>query len=78
MYIILKHNPKLEPGRIYIHHVLFETVGEDEYGYPITKYSAEGDPVVKDVVVMEIPYLKDEVIIIINWLHDNPNKIVKK
>jgi ATP-dependent exoDNAse (exonuclease V) beta subunit len=78
MYIILKHNPKLEPGRIYIHHVLFETVGEDEYGYPITKYSAEGDPVVKDVVVMEIPYLKDEVISIINWLHDNPNKIVKK
>lgn len=78
MYIILKHNPKLEPGRIYIHHVLFETVGEDEYGYPITKYSAEGDPVVKDVVVMEIPYLKDEVISIINWLHDNPNKTAKK
>lgn len=78
MYIILKHNPKLEPGRIYIHHVLFETVGEDEYGYPITKYSAEGDPVVKDVVVMEIPYLKDEVISIINWLHENPNQTAKK
>lgn len=78
MYIILKHNPKLEPGRIYIHHVLFETVGEDEHEYPITKYSAEGDPVVKDVVVMEIPYLKEEVISIINWLHENPNQTAKK
>lgn len=78
MYIILKHNPKLKPGKMFIHHVQFETEGEDEYGYPITKYTAEGDPVVKEVVPMEIPYLKDEVISIINWLHENRNQIKKK
>lgn len=78
MYIILKHNPKLSAGDIYIHHVTFEEEGTDKYGYPITKYSANGDPVVKEVIPMKMPYLKDEVISIINWLHDNRDKIKKK
>lgn len=78
MYIILKHNPKLKPGKMFIHHVQFETEGEDQYGYPIIKYTNEGDPVVKEVTPMEIPYLKDEVISIINWLHENRDQIKKK
>ena len=78
MYIILKHNPKLKPGKIFIHHVLFETEGDDEYGYPITKYTQEGDPMVKEVIPIEMPYLKEEVISIINWLHDNRDSIKKK
>jgi hypothetical protein len=78
MYIILKHNPKLKPGKIYIHHILFEEEGKDEFGYPITKYTAEGDPMVKDVIQMEVPYLKDEVITTVNWLHENQDKIKKK
>jgi hypothetical protein len=78
MYIILKHNPKLKPGKMFIHHVQFETEGEDAYGYPITKYTSEGDPVVKEVTPMEIPYLKDEVISVINWLHENRDLIKKK
>jgi ATP-dependent exoDNAse (exonuclease V) beta subunit len=78
MYIILKHNPKLQPGDIYIHHILFEEEGKDEYGYPITKYSPEGDPIVKDVIPMKVPYLKDEVISIVNWLYDNRHKLIKK
>ena len=78
MYIILKHNPKLKPGKMFIHHVLFETEGEDDYGYPIIKYLDNGDPVVKEVIPMEIPYLKDEVISIINWLYDNRDTIKKK
>jgi ATP-dependent exoDNAse (exonuclease V) beta subunit len=78
MYIILKHNPKLKPGKIYIHHILFEEEGKDEFGYPITKYTAEGDPMVKDVIQMEVPYLKDEVITTVNWLHENRDKIKKK
>jgi hypothetical protein len=78
MYIILKHNPKLKPGKMFIHHVLFETEGEDEYGYPITMYTSEGDPVVKEVIPIEIPYLKDEVISIVNWLHENRDQIKKK
>ena len=78
MYIILKHNRKLRAGKIYIHHVIFEVEGTDEYGYPITKYSSNGDPVVKEVVQMEVPYLADEVISIINWLYDNRDQIKKK
>lgn len=78
MYIILKHNPKLKPGKMFIHHVLFETEGEDDYGYPIIKYLENGDPVVKEVIPMEIPYLKDEVISIVNWLYDNRDTIKKK
>jgi hypothetical protein len=78
MYIILKHNPKLQPGKMYIHHVLFDIEGVDEFGYPITKYDHNNDPVVKEVIPMEIPYLKDEVISIINWLHDNRDNIKKK
>jgi ATP-dependent exoDNAse (exonuclease V) beta subunit len=78
MYIILKHNPKLQAGDIYIHHVTFEEEGKDKYGYPITKYSLEGDPIVKEVIPMKVPYLKDEVISIVNWLYDNRHKLIKK
>ena len=78
MYIILKHNPKLSAGDIYIHHVSFDEEGKDEFGYPITKYSSNGDPIVKEVIAMKMPYLKEEVISIINWLHDNRDKIKKK
>lgn len=78
MYIILKHNPKLKSGNIFIHHIIFEEEGKDEFGYPITKYSPEGDPIVKEVVPIEIPYLKDEVISIVNWLYDNRDKLKKK
>jgi hypothetical protein len=35
---------------MFIHHIIFETEGKDEYGYPITKYLDNGDPVVKDVI----------------------------
>lgn len=68
MYIMLKHNPKLKPGKMYIHHIEFETEGEDKYGYPINKFDDNGDPVVIAVTPMEIPYLKDEVISIIKSL----------
>ena len=78
MYIILKHNPKLRPGNIYIHHILFEEEGKDDFGYPITKYSLEGDPIVKEVIPIEVPYLKDEVISIVNWLYDNRDKLKSK
>ena len=71
MYIMLKHNPRLKPGKMILEHILFETVGENEYGYPITKYDDNGDPVVKEIVPYEVPYLKEEVISMINWLKEN-------
>jgi hypothetical protein len=78
MYIMLKHNPKLKPGAMYIHHIVFEEDDKDENGYPVTKYSLEGDPIVKEVIPMEIPYLADEVRSIILWLSDNKAKLKKK
>ena len=78
MYIILKHNPKLRPGNIFIHHITFEVEKEDQWGYPIAKLDDNGDPIVKEVIPMEIPYLVDEVHAIIHYLHDNKAKIKKK
>ena len=74
MYIIIKHNPKLRPGKIHIHHVRFEEEGKDDYGYPITKYTLEGDPLLKEVIPINIEYLKDDVIALIHWLYDNRPK----
>ena len=74
MYIILKHNPKLIPGKMFIQHISFEEEGKDNYGYPITKYLDNGDPIVNDITLMFIPYLYDEVLAIINYIKDNPIK----
>lgn len=68
MYMILKHNPKLKPGTMHIHHILFEEVDKDKYGNPITALDTNGDPIVKDIVMYEIPYLKTEVQALINHL----------
>lgn len=71
MYMMLKHNPRLTPGTLTLQHIVFEREGVDQYGYPITKYSENGDPVVEKIVTYEVPYLKDEVLTMINWLKDN-------
>ena len=74
MYIILKHNPKLIPGKMFIQHISFEEEGKDQFGYPITKYLDNGDPIVNDITLMLVPYLYDEVLAIINYMKDNPIK----
>ena len=74
MYIILKHNPRYKPGKMMLHHVIFEKEGEDKYGNPINKKTKEGDFIVKTVVPYEVPYLKQEVISMIKWLEANPQK----
>jgi hypothetical protein len=55
-----------------IHHVIFEKEGENEFGYPIIAYDAMGEPMVKEVVPYEIPYLKKEVNAIIKYLKLHP------
>jgi ATP-dependent exoDNAse (exonuclease V) beta subunit len=69
-YIIKKHNPKLKIGKLVIQHVKFKQVGEDKNGYPINEH-INGEPVIKEVKIYELPYLKDEVISIMMWLKDN-------
>ena len=78
MFIILKHNPKLRPGLLTIHHVLFEEAGRDKFDNPITAIDTHGNPVVLDIVQYDLPYLKDEAISVIHWLEDNRNKIKPK
>ncbi len=78
MYMILKHNPRLQPGGLTIHHILVEEVGKDKWGNPITALDSNNDPIVKDVIQYDIPYLKQEVISLIHWLEDNKHKLYSK
>ena len=71
-YIIKKHNPKLKFGDLTIQHVIFEKEGDDKFGYPITKYNDQGEPIIKEIKIYELPYLKQEVQSLIMWLKDNP------
>jgi hypothetical protein len=56
----------------------FETEGKDNWGYPIAKKDENGDPIVKDVIPIPVPYLYDEVIAVINHIKENPIFIKKK
>ena len=70
MYIILKHNPKLKPGKLVIQHVSFKKEGENAHGYPITKYDDQGEPVINEIKIYDLPYMKEEVRSLIMWLKD--------
>lgn len=76
MYMIQKHNPKLKPGDLILHHILFETDGEDEYGYPIVSRTEQGDPIVKEIVQYKLPYLKEEVLAIFQWAKENKDELL--
>jgi hypothetical protein len=60
-----------------IHHILFEVEDKDKYGYPIVAKDAAGDPMIKEVVPYEMPYLKKEVNKIIKYLKTNPKAYQK-
>lgn len=78
MYMILKHNPRLKFGGLTIHHIIFEELDKDKYGNPITALDSNGDPIVQDIVLYDLPYLKQEVISLIHWLEDNRHKLKAK
>lgn len=73
MFMILKHNPKLKPGKLTIHHIMFEEVDKDKWGNPIAARDTNGDPIVKDIVQYELPYLKTEISELIKWRINNKN-----
>jgi hypothetical protein len=74
MYMILKHNPKLKAGTMMLQHIMFEDEGKDDNGYPILKVNDLGDPIIKDIVYYDLPYIKNEVLSIVNWYKDNKSK----
>lgn len=68
MYIILKHNPKLKPGKLIIHHIIFKEVDRDSFDNPIYDRDSNNDPIVLEIKKYELPYLKNEVIALLNQL----------
>jgi len=76
MFIMLKVNYNLIPGKIEIHHVEFEVEKLDENGFPVYAKDAKGDPVVVKVNRIELPYLKKEVILMFKWLKKNKEMIL--
>lgn len=68
MYIILKHNPRLKAGKLVIEHIQFKEAGKDAYGNRVVFYDDKGEPVVDKIVTYELPYLKTEVISMIQYL----------
>ena len=77
MYIILKHNHTLVAGKLEISHIMFEIESEDEFGFPISAIDAAGDPIIKEIVPYELPYLKKEVMAIIKYMKSNPKEFGK-
>ena len=78
MFIILKHNPKLSPGTLTIHHILFQEAGRDRFDNPISALDSYSNPIVTDVVQYDLPYLKKEAIDLIHWLEDNRHHLKSK
>lgn len=75
LFIILKHNPKLSPGVLTIHHIMFEEAGRNKFDNPISALDNDGNPIVTDIVQYDLPYLKQEAINVIHWLEDNRHKL---
>lgn len=74
MFIMLKHNPTYKPGKLTLHHVIFEKTGEDKFGNPILKRDHNNETIVQAVVPYEVSYLKTEIRSMLTWLQDNPIK----
>ena len=78
LYIMIKHNPNLKPGKIILEHIIFKKSGVDKYGNPVYEKDSDGNPIVDKVVPYELPYLKKEVTSIIKYLQANPEFKNKK
>lgn len=77
MYMILKHNPKLKPGKLEISHIKFKSE-YDEFNNRTVIRDENGNPIVEEIVPYELPYLKNEVIAIINYIKQNPEILKSK
>lgn len=67
-FAIQRHNPNLRVGELTLEHVLFEQEGENQYGYPIYSKDENDQYIVQDVVKYKLPYMKSEVLAIINHM----------
>ncbi len=77
MYTILRHNSQLVPGTMTIDHIKFEEDGRDQWDYPITKMDERGNPIMKEIIPITLPYLKTDIEKLLEYVKKNRNKIVK-
>jgi hypothetical protein len=77
MYIICKHNYNFNPGKIQIQHVKFEVESEDANGFPIYALDPMGEPIIKEIEYIDLPYMKAEVISMLKWLKVNKKIVLK-
>lgn len=78
MYIILRHNPNYEPGTLIIEHVKFVEEKRDKYDYPIYKRDEAGQFIIKEIEEIQMPYLKREVVTILEWLKENKQNLIEQ
>lgn len=76
MYMILKHNYHLKPGKIEISHVKFKVKELDANGYPVTELDMYNNPIIDTIEYIELPYLKDEVMSMFKYVNNNRDKIL--
>lgn len=67
MYMILKHNHYLDPGNLTIEHARFEVESEDEYGFPIIARDQAGNPIVSDIEIIPVPFMRKEIVNMIKY-----------
>jgi len=79
MYGVIRHNPRLQAGNMWIDHIKFVEAGKDKYGYPIHHIDSDGNPIVEEIIKIPVPYMKGEVQKLFEWLKkpDNRNSIIK-
>lgn len=70
-YCISRHNCNINIGDLIIEHVKFQEEGRDQYNYPIYRKDLNGDYIVKEIEVIKVPYLKKEVVTLLNWLKEH-------
>jgi hypothetical protein len=78
MYMILRHNPNLEPGEMTIEHIKFEEASRDKYDYPIYKKDESGQFIIREIEEIKMPYLRKEVVSILEWLKYNKANLLEQ
>jgi len=76
MYIMLKYNYNLTPGKLQIHHIEFEIAEKDEFGFPTLAVDPTGEPIISKVNRIDLPYMKKEVVSMFRWLKQNKKMVL--
>lgn len=68
LYMIKRHNPSLEYGKMTIKHIIFEDDGLDDNGYPLYKKTDDGEPIIKEIIDINVPLMTSEIKSILEYI----------